>query len=880
MATVSSIISSASGGAGNLGTLYVKLVADATGVDQGMRDAERSIVGGATSITKAAMLAVAAVTGLATASVVEFAKFEYSFANVRKTVQATEEEFKSFQATFRKMAMDMPTNVNEINNIAAAAGQLGIQKESLASFTKVMVDLGNTTNLKGESAAQQLARLANITRMSQKDFDRLGSTISELDRKSATTAAEILTMSLRIGGAGTTIGMTKPEILGFAAALSSIGIGAEAGGTAITQTMIEMSKAVSTGNKELQAFAQVAGMTGDQFKELFHSNSTEAILRFIEGLKGIEDAGGDAFLVLDKLGLDGARITRTLISAAESGDLFRKLITQGTAAWADNNSLTEMANERYKTLTSQITITWNRLKDLFITVGEALTPSLKEFNKWLQTVLDTNGELAERVRQFAAVAGPAMAVALNYVKQSFQNLAIEIKTFQLLINGVMILIDRLELAARKAANAYVTLHNIAHPIDTLRGRGMAPSTIGVGAEGDIRERQADVEQLKTEIIDLTAASRKSQDEWMSGLPEVTRKFEELFRPIKKVKEELTATDTNLSKDGFFAGLNTTLDTTKAKIDDDTKALRQLQSEMIARSQKIEQGLDKVGAPNPLDFEGRQRGMSKAELNLGAMQGITGMDQGSQQALQIQTEIELNQRKVTELQRLGEMEGALTEETQRRKLQAIEMYNRQAKNLQMAQTAMMMSSFTQIGDSMLTIGSAFFGKQTAMYKAMFAASKAFAIAESTVKIMQGIASAAALPWPANLAAIASVIAATANIVSTIQSVKLEFAGGKALGGPVSPGKTFLVGEKGPEMFVPQNRGTIVPNNRLGTANIRVNINNFTDAKVEVNQREEGDEKVLDVIIRRVGAEMTAQVRDGRGDFNKALTQNFQSTRSRQ
>ncbi|MFC1025466.1 tape measure protein [Pasteurella multocida] len=68
-----------------------------------------------------------------------------------------------------------------------------------------------------------------------------------------------------------------------------------------------------------------------------------------------------------------------------------------------------------------------------------------------------------------------------------------------------------------------------------------------------------------------------------------------------------------------------------------------------------------------------------------------------------------------------------------------------------------------------------GKQSGIYKAMFAASKAFAIAESIVKIQQGIANASALPWPQNLSAIASVISATSSIVSTISGTTMNLSG---------------------------------------------------------------------------------------------------------
>lgn len=69
----------------------------------------------------------------------------------------------------------------------------------------------------------------------------------------------------------------------------------------------------------------------------------------------------------------------------------------------------------------------------------------------------------------------------------------------------------------------------------------------------------------------------------------------------------------------------------------------------------------------------------------------------------------------------------------------------------------------------------FGEQSALYKAAFVVQKAAAIAQSVIAIQQGMAMAAANPWPTNLAAIASVAAATAGIVSNIAAVGMAHDG---------------------------------------------------------------------------------------------------------
>lgn len=137
-----------------------------------------------------------------------------------------------------------------------------------------------------------------------------------------------------------------------------------------------------------------------------------------------------------------------------------------------------------------------------------------------------------------------------------------------------------------------------------------------------------------------------------------------------------------------------------------------------------------------------------------------------------------------------------------------------------------SGFASIADVMKNAA----GEQSGIYKVMFAASKAFAIAEAIVKIQQGIANAAALPFPANFGAMASVGAATASIISTIKGA--SYGGGRQYGGPVSADKMYRVNETGqPEMFtasngqqymMPSKGGQVTPADQLGGGSVQWNI----------------------------------------------------------
>jgi TP901 family phage tail tape measure protein len=342
--------------------------------------------------------------------------FEQAFAGVRKTVDATEAEFAELRQGIRNMAKEMPQAHEEIARVAEAAGQLGIQKDSILGFTRTMVDMGVATNLGSDDAAKALARLANITQMSQKDFDRLGSTVVALGNNLATTEAEIVEMGLRIAGAGHQVGMTEAQILSFAGALSSVGVKVEAGGTAISRVFLEMGTAVDAGGKKLDAFAKVAGMSAADFRKAFKKDAAEAVLVFIEGLGKMQKSGKNVVPTLKELSLNEIRVRDSLLRAAGAGDLFRRSIELGTKAWQDNTALTKEAEERYKTAASQMQIFRNRIRDIKITMADALMPVLLRMLNALDPMIDGIAKLAkgfekldvstkDAVVAFGAVAG-------------------------------------------------------------------------------------------------------------------------------------------------------------------------------------------------------------------------------------------------------------------------------------------------------------------------------------------------------------------------------------------------------------------------------------------------------------------------------------------
>lgn len=345
--------------------------------------------------------------------------FESAMTGVAKTTDLTDDELSAMSDAIKEMSTEIPATTEELAAIAESAGQLGIHKESLLGFTEIMAMLGTSTNMTADEAATSLSRLANITGMSQEDFDRLGATIVDLGNNLATTEKEIVDMSMRIAGAGAQVGMTEAEIMSFSGALSSVGIEAEAGGSAFSTLISNMSLAVQQGGDGLEQFADVAGMSASEFAAAFEEDAAGAIIQFIQGLGNMESEGRSAIAVLDDMGLSDIRMRDALLRAAGASDVFTNALQIGSNAWDENTALVNEATKRYATTQSQLTMMQNAYKNLKVAIGDAYTPALqKAYSVGTQVLnavsqfVEENPALVNAITAFVGVLG-AVTIALT-----------------------------------------------------------------------------------------------------------------------------------------------------------------------------------------------------------------------------------------------------------------------------------------------------------------------------------------------------------------------------------------------------------------------------------------------------------------------------------
>jgi len=448
------------------------------------------------------------------------------------------------------MSETTPINVNELAQIAAIGGQLGIPIGNIVEFTEVMAAMGVSTNLSTTEAATGMARFANIMGTSYNDFDRIGSVIVDLGNNFATTESEILTFATRLAPIGATIGATEEEVLGLAAAFSQMGVPAERGATAIQRVFIDIEEAVALGGEELEKFAEVAGMTMDEFT---NARAVDRFEAFINGLARIEDEGGSAIITLKELGINQQRTISVLLAAAANADGFADALERANEAGEESTALFDEAAKRYGTTASQIQLMANSFNALRIELGGSfidgvifLADALRDLFAGMRDNLDT-------VKTFMAIfaALGVVKVVLGLVS-AFQALGVAITTMTAAATGAGVLTAITAALPALAATAAIALgvmaiqwganakkarelkEQVVEFVDILTDPNLSDDQIGESI-GELLERSNNVDltnlrnELNTYGISLTEFFEKGR---VGG-----EEFDEMMQDIFDVELE-------------------------------------------------------------------------------------------------------------------------------------------------------------------------------------------------------------------------------------------------------------------------------------------------------------------------------------------------------
>jgi len=329
-----------------------------------------------------ALSVVAAITGivLSVQKIIDInGKLSDAQSDVMKTTGMTKDEVNELTKSFG--ALKTRTARIELLGLATEAGRLGIEgvanvQAFVEQANKMKVALGDDLS---DEAIREVGKMVNVYRVGEqtgRDFagsmDALGSSINEVSASGANQAGYLVDYLKRQAGIAAQAKLSAADNIGYAATFDEIGQSVEVSATAMNKVWMDMFQNPSQ-------FAKIAGMSIKDFNQLLATDSNEAMLKFLEGLRG-NDAGLQQMMVsLEDLEVGGARGVSALSALANNTELLRKRQITSNQALIESTSLTNEYDIKNNNLAATLEKLQKTIVGMFSSEG---------FVNWLSGAVD------------------------------------------------------------------------------------------------------------------------------------------------------------------------------------------------------------------------------------------------------------------------------------------------------------------------------------------------------------------------------------------------------------------------------------------------------------------------------------------------------------
>lgn len=353
-----------------------------------------------------------------------YADMEEAMANVRKYTGQTDEQIHQMNEEFK--LIDTRTSREQLNELAGAAGRLGIQShdeimEFVDAADKINVALGDDL---GQGAVDQIGKLAMAfgedDKMGLRDaMLATGSAINELSANSSANAGYMVDFAARLAGVGKQAGLTQTQLYGLGSVMDENLLQDEMSSTALSQLITKMITDTKT-------FATMAGVPLEKFSDMVKNDMNNALLTFFDAMKS---KGGFTELapMFEKMGLSGQRATAVLSVFADKVDDVRKNQQVATDAYREATSVMDEYTVQNSTVQAQVDKAKKKFQDLSVELGEQLMPVVKYTISTGSLLVKTLSVLTSFLANHtAAIVAFSAALAAAYAKQVLMNNATKI----------------------------------------------------------------------------------------------------------------------------------------------------------------------------------------------------------------------------------------------------------------------------------------------------------------------------------------------------------------------------------------------------------------------------------------------------------------------
>lgn len=310
-------------------------------------------------------------------------KFESAFADVKKVVDATDEQFQYMERSIKDLSRQIPLTATDIAALYAAAGESGVATTDLKAFAEMAARVGIAFDMTAGDAGESLAKLKTQLGLTVAETGDMADVINHLSNNMASKAKDITAYMLRVGALAEMGGFAKEEIAAIGSAMIAAGAEAEVAGTAMQNVV----KALTRGASAKKSQQDAAKALGLHLPTIAKDMQKDAKGTMRKVLSAIAKAPKDRHISLlsDFFG-DEAKAFAPLVGNIQ-------LLDQALGSVGDRTKYAGSAFQEYVaragTVENALQILGNKFSYVFEGMGKEWLPTIKEGIAGVGYVLDT-----------------------------------------------------------------------------------------------------------------------------------------------------------------------------------------------------------------------------------------------------------------------------------------------------------------------------------------------------------------------------------------------------------------------------------------------------------------------------------------------------------
>ena len=336
--------------------------------------------------------------------------FESSMAEVKKYVDfKSEDEVKNLGEQIKQLSRELGVNANELAQISASGGQLGLDSSKIADFTKLVSKMGVAFDMSGKDAGDAIALTMNNLKLGIDEIAILGDKINYLDDKmSMVNARDIINVIGRTAGSGSILGLKGDKISALASSFLSLGKAPEVASTAINSLFNKLAN-IDGQDEKFKKALQSMGMDAGYLKVAMGRDASGGLDMFLNALAKV-DKKAQMGVLTDLFGTQFADDMGSLVNAIDKYNEAVNLVNDKGAI----GSMDEAMKAKLATTKSGLERLTQSFITLGVTIGEAFLPTLNLIISGLSKVANSIIAFTEAYPNFSkalfGIAGGMLAI--------------------------------------------------------------------------------------------------------------------------------------------------------------------------------------------------------------------------------------------------------------------------------------------------------------------------------------------------------------------------------------------------------------------------------------------------------------------------------------